>query len=186
MNVLISYLKFWWRSKNEHGVHSPFVFDLVTKCFYERTNHNAHQHLSKQDSKSKFLYRFGAYFKFDHCFIPDSIDSNHKCALALETTCIPYNTTDALINSDVSISKAPSCIYLNSETLETSLIKHLLKHCHRDSVIIIKSIRENQQQFEQWNQLKAFAEISVSIDTFYWGLLFLRSEQPKEHFTIRL
>ena len=30
-----SYLKFLWNSKNEHGVHSPFVFDLITKCFYD-------------------------------------------------------------------------------------------------------------------------------------------------------
>ncbi|WP_310555563.1 class I SAM-dependent methyltransferase [Flavobacterium sp.] len=31
-----SYLKFLWSSKNEHGVHSPFVFDLITKCFYDK------------------------------------------------------------------------------------------------------------------------------------------------------
>ena len=30
-----SYFKFLWNSKNEHGVHSPFVFDLVTQCFYD-------------------------------------------------------------------------------------------------------------------------------------------------------
>ncbi|WP_395050620.1 O-methyltransferase [Flavobacterium sp.] len=30
-----SYLKFLWNSKNEHAVHSPFVFNLVTKCFYD-------------------------------------------------------------------------------------------------------------------------------------------------------
>ncbi|MGV9002745.1 O-methyltransferase [Flavobacterium sp.] len=30
-----SYIKFHWNSKNQHGVHSPFVFDLVTKCFYD-------------------------------------------------------------------------------------------------------------------------------------------------------
>ncbi len=34
-----SYLKFLWHSKNEHGVHSPFVFDLVTKCFYDTTKY---------------------------------------------------------------------------------------------------------------------------------------------------
>ncbi|MFM9988795.1 O-methyltransferase [Flavobacterium sp.] len=33
-----SYLKFLWNSKNEHGVHSPFVFDLVTKCFYDKSS----------------------------------------------------------------------------------------------------------------------------------------------------
>ncbi|MFB3387806.1 O-methyltransferase [Flavobacterium sp. LAR06] len=31
-----AYLKFLWNSKNEHGVHSPFVFSLLTKCFYDR------------------------------------------------------------------------------------------------------------------------------------------------------
>ncbi|SFD00860.1 O-methyltransferase [Flavobacterium phragmitis] len=31
-----SYLKFLWHSKNEHAVHSPFVFSLLTKCFYDR------------------------------------------------------------------------------------------------------------------------------------------------------
>jgi hypothetical protein len=35
--IIKSYLKFLWKSKNEHGVHSPFVFDLVTKCFYDKT-----------------------------------------------------------------------------------------------------------------------------------------------------
>ena len=35
-HIIKSYLKFLWNSKNEHGVHSPFVFDLVTKCFYDK------------------------------------------------------------------------------------------------------------------------------------------------------
>lgn len=34
-----SYLKFLWKSRNAHGIHSPFVFDLVTKCFYDQTNY---------------------------------------------------------------------------------------------------------------------------------------------------
>ncbi|MBF7090075.1 class I SAM-dependent methyltransferase [Flavobacterium sp. ALJ2] len=31
-----SYLKFLWNSKNEHAVHSPFVFNLLTKSFYDK------------------------------------------------------------------------------------------------------------------------------------------------------
>ena len=33
---LKSYLKFLWKSSNQHGVHSPFVFMLVTQCFYDK------------------------------------------------------------------------------------------------------------------------------------------------------
>lgn len=34
-----SYIKFLFRSQNEHGVHSPFVFSLITKCFYDKEDH---------------------------------------------------------------------------------------------------------------------------------------------------
>jgi predicted O-methyltransferase YrrM len=39
LQIIKSYLNFLWNSKNEHGVHSPFVFDLVTKCFYNKKNY---------------------------------------------------------------------------------------------------------------------------------------------------
>ncbi|MCP9198333.1 class I SAM-dependent methyltransferase [Gramella sp. GC03-9] len=37
---LKSYLKFLYQSQNQHGLHSPFVYDLVTKCFYDKTKHS--------------------------------------------------------------------------------------------------------------------------------------------------
>ncbi|WP_411768240.1 O-methyltransferase [Winogradskyella sp. A3E31] len=37
MHQLISYIKFLLKSTNQHGVHSPFIFDLVTKCLYDKT-----------------------------------------------------------------------------------------------------------------------------------------------------
>ena len=35
LHIIKSYLNFILNSKNEHGVHSPFVFSLVNKCFYD-------------------------------------------------------------------------------------------------------------------------------------------------------
>ena len=42
-----SYLKFLWHSKNEHAVHSPFVFTLITKCFYDRKSKPQYSILKK-------------------------------------------------------------------------------------------------------------------------------------------
>ena len=33
-----SYLKFYLKSTNQHGVHSPFVYNLIIKCFYKKTS----------------------------------------------------------------------------------------------------------------------------------------------------
>jgi predicted O-methyltransferase YrrM len=41
-----SYLKFLLHSKNEHGVHSPFVYCLLTKCFYDKGQKPHYQVLS--------------------------------------------------------------------------------------------------------------------------------------------
>ena len=40
-----SYLNFLWKSKNQHGVHSPFVFLLVTQCFYDKKKYPQYKKL---------------------------------------------------------------------------------------------------------------------------------------------
>ncbi len=61
-----SYLRFLWRSGNQHGLHSPFVFDLVTKCFYNKKNRKSYQVLSahrealEQDSREISVEDFGS------------------------------------------------------------------------------------------------------------------------------
>jgi predicted O-methyltransferase YrrM len=47
LQIIKSYLNFLWNSKNEHGVHSPFVFDLVTKCFYDKKIYPEYQALNE-------------------------------------------------------------------------------------------------------------------------------------------
>ncbi|GAA0871261.1 class I SAM-dependent methyltransferase [Gangjinia marincola] len=61
-----SYFRFLLNSTNQHGVHSPFVFQLVTKCFYDKTHYKAYDQLKKyrhvllENNKIIFIKDYGA------------------------------------------------------------------------------------------------------------------------------
>ena len=42
-----SYLQFLKSSQNQHGLHSPFMYDLVTKCFYDRSERPEYEIIKK-------------------------------------------------------------------------------------------------------------------------------------------
>lgn len=46
LKSLISYLSYYTRSTNQHGVHSPFVFHLVTEVIYNRTPYYSYAELA--------------------------------------------------------------------------------------------------------------------------------------------
>ncbi|WP_225035540.1 O-methyltransferase [Winogradskyella sp. SM1960] len=47
MYQLKSYIKFLITSTNQHGVHSPFIYNFVTKCLYSKTKHQAYTKLKQ-------------------------------------------------------------------------------------------------------------------------------------------
>jgi len=136
----IHYVKFLLRSTNKHGVHSPFVFDLVTNCFNRKDGLKKSQ-LPKDEQLAKKII---SYFK---------------------------DTSYTIVKD-------------NSQKLNE--IEFHLKQLENDSYIMIMNPYRSKESLFLWNQLINLKIVSVSIDTFYLGLLFVRTEQQKQHFVIRL
>jgi predicted O-methyltransferase YrrM len=44
---IIAYIKFLTKATNQHGVHSPFVYNFVTKCLYDKTKFNDYEILKQ-------------------------------------------------------------------------------------------------------------------------------------------
>ena len=58
--LLGDYIKFRFKSTNAHGLHSPFMYNLATRCFYDKTKYDDyqklktyHQFLSRQNKTIK-------------------------------------------------------------------------------------------------------------------------------------
>ena len=64
--------------------------------------------------------------------------------------------------------------------------EQLVSSAHNDSVFIFDDIYWSKGMTEAWDIIKAHPQVTVTIDTYYWGFVFFRKEQPKEHFKIRV
>lgn len=147
----ISRLKFLIKSTNQHGIHSPFVYDFTTRGLYGE--HSTPSILDQiKDSKGltnkekKVLDKIINYF------------NNQK----------KEGLTPVYISSILDIK--------NSETPFTT----------KNEYFIIKGIYERKETLEKWNDLIQKKLATVTIDLYYFGLIFIRPEQEKEHFIIRV
>ena len=66
---------------------------------------------------------------------------------------------------------------------DTSSLKNInFKNLNSHHIIIVDQIHQHKKE---WQNIIDLQEATVTIDLFYFGLIFFRKEQVKEHFIIR-
>ena len=176
-----SYLQFLWHSKNEHGVHSPFVFLLLTQGLYNKkvklSPHTLSNPKERVSKKQQLLYKIIRYFE------PKSILTIG--ANPFEKEIIALGSPKATIDIDIAIYH---CIYIHSQqfpSITDASIEELLNTTENDSFWILENIHANAAAEMLWQTLKQNPKVTVTIDTYYFGLVFFRKEQVEEHFILR-
>ncbi|RIV52190.1 hypothetical protein D2V93_05965 [Flagellimonas taeanensis] len=162
---LFSYVNFLINSTNAHGVHSPFVFQYVTQCLYVRKRLH-------RDKSINVLLKSIAHFR------ANSIHMDPNPSL---------EKTVKEMFPNVHFETEPSDI-IYTDLLDTARFEELLSKgkLHNDSMVLMEGIHQNEKKMEDWKTLIASPKITVSIDMFHCGAIFIRKEQVKEHFTIRI
>ncbi len=257
LQIIKSYLNFLWNSKNQHGVHSPYVFDLVTKCFYDKKNYPEYSILKNyrnsllQNKNTIEVTDFGAgsrvfksntrainqiaknagispkraklLFRIVNYFQPNTI-LEIGTSLGLATSALSLGSKNAKV---ITLEGCPNTMTIaknqcelqnlnNIEFINTKFEDYLsncqlnTEHCQliyfdgnhskkatldyfellvptitNDSVWIFDDIHWSKDMEEAWQTIKNHPKITVTIDTFQWGIVFFRTEQEKEHFVIR-
>ncbi|MFT7336346.1 MAG: putative O-methyltransferase YrrM [Porticoccaceae bacterium] len=62
----------------------------------------------------------------------------------------------------------------------------LLPTITNETVWIFDDIHWSYDMEQAWEMIKKHPKVTVTIDTFQWGLVFFRYEQEKQHFIIRV
>ncbi len=162
----VAYLKFIFTSTNQHGVHSPFIYDFITKCLYKKSKFKGHKTI-------RILLKSIAYFKANNIHITSKdiyIQSQVKNAFPL-----------------IELDNHPcDIIYMdwpNTELFHGLIEDHLF---HNNTMLLVKNMHENKENTDIWEQMKGNEKVTVSVDMYHCGILFFRKEQVKEHFKIRL
>ncbi len=253
-----TYLKFLWLSKNEHAVHSPFVYTLITNCFYDNkakkeyavlktyrksllenkniievTDFGAGSKVFKSSTReitkiaqtagisskrAELLFRVTSYFQPKHIL-------EIGTSLGLATTALSLGNRNAKI---ITVEGCANTIAVAKNLLETNnsatvefinmefeayfkntsftnvffdliyfdgnhqkqatlyYFDKLLPTITNDTVWIFDDIHWSQEMEEAWKIIQNHPKVTVTIDTFQWGFVFFRREQPKEHFIIRV
>ncbi|NHM06281.1 class I SAM-dependent methyltransferase [Flavobacterium sp. CYK-4] len=262
LHQIKSYFRFLWHSKNEHGVHSPFVFALVTKCFYDRTpkteysilrnyrnallenkntievtdfgagsrvfNSNTRRidQIAKNagitEKRAELLFRLSRYFEPENVLEIGTSLGLSTSALLLGNPKAKITTLEGcpetakiaqqqfekfgfqnieLINtefetylSNSATNQQPSTnnhqlTYFDGNHSKAATLKYfelLLPTITNETVWIFDDIHWSADMEEAWETIKNHPKVTVTIDTFQWGLVFFRYEQQKEHFVIRI
>ncbi len=164
---IIKYLKFLFTSTNQHGVHSPFVYNYVTKCLYGKRSFKGYPKCVL------VLLKSISYFNSKNV----QIGSNDK------------HIRDSVIKEfpKIQFEKGPfDIVYFDEPNL--GIIKKQMDqgNYHNDTMLLINSIHNNKESEKNWNGIKENTQVTVSIDLYYGGAVFFRKEQVKEHFKIRI
>ncbi len=253
-----SFIKFVRLSKNKHGIHSPFVYDLVTKCFNDKTKYPEYEILKsyrkalRSDSsmiemkdfgqgsrvfkgsarkvssvtknagmkkkRQKLLFRLARYLKSENILELGTSLGLGTVALSLANKNSKVETIEGCPNTANKASEYFTKFNLNNIEIHQKIFSDfiseassfgtqkfdlifidgdhngertlgyfnsILKNIHNDSVIIFDDIYWSEDMTAAWQKIIANEKVTVSIDTFQWGMVFFRKEQPKQHFVIR-
>lgn len=244
-------------------MHSPFVFDLVTKCFYDNTKYPEYEVLKSyrksllENKNTIEVTDFGAgsrvfksntreiskiaktagitpknaelLFRVVRYFQPKNIlEIGTSLGLATSALSLGYKESKIITlegcpntqkQSQVQLQEQNSNFQniefvntkfedyfenLKPETLNSKpqifdlvyfdgnhskkatldYFEALLPTISNDSVWIFDDIHWSADMEEAWETIKNHPKVTVTIDTFQWGIVFFRTEQNKEHFII--
>ncbi|XVJ66185.1 MAG: class I SAM-dependent methyltransferase [Lacibacter sp.] len=252
------YLRYYFMAANGkgHGIHSPFVFNLVTQVLNDKTNYPEYKRIEEQRSLllgnesiievddfgagsvkglkkqrvvqqiaasslkprkyAQLLYRLVKYFESKEVlelgtslgittsYLASAAKQSQVTTLegAASIAALAQQTFDTLQlkniktvtgNFDETLqavaAKNYDFIFVDGNHRKEPTLRYfnqLIPCVHNNTVMVFDDIHWSKEMEEVWEEIKSHSSVTLTIDLFFIGLVFFRTEQKeKEHFMIR-
>jgi hypothetical protein len=138
----------------------------VTKCFYDKTEMKPYfSEFQINTNKGKLLNRLFHYLQFQQGIYI----SENKNSTVSDDSKIDFIFIDS--------------IYFNVNKIA---LDDLLQQSNNNTCFIFDHIYRSSNANLLWKTIVQNPSFTVTIDTYLFGFAFVRSEQEKEHFVIRV
>jgi len=83
--------------------------------------------------------------------------------------------------------KTVDLVYFDGNHTEEATLNYFetcFPYIHNETIFIFDDIYWSKGMTAAWKKIKADTRVKVTVDTYYYGFVFFRKEQPKEDFTV--
>nr|WP_297309409.1 hypothetical protein [uncultured Flavobacterium sp.] len=155
---MLAYLKFWLKSSNQHGLHSPFVYNYLTKGLYEVEQ-------ISENKKFNWVFKTIKYFQPSKIYVESNLQSNF----------IDFK--------DLFVASKKDADLLFVQNLNINQIEHIIEEMGSKQLLFI--CNEKYDSSIQ-KRLRENDKITLVVDFFVGSLISKRTEQLKQNFFLRL
>jgi len=127
-------------------------------------------------------------FTFEGCPETANIAEQNFKKLNTNNINITLGDFNKTLNSKLEEIKTIDLAFIDGNHQEKPTIDYFekcLKYSNNDTIFIFDDIHWSEGMEKAWNYIKAHQKITLTIDLFFVGIVFIKSELSKENFTIK-
>jgi hypothetical protein len=183
--ILLKYLQYYLKGANSkgHGVHSPFVYKFIRE---DLNAIKSSEELMMHDPALK--QRMAEINRVLSCQLPEKI--KRLIVLMIDKwKPVSFYVSGEGSGSNTVLEGTVDFIFFAASNLKDSVFSkavNLIDFMHPNSLMILEGIHSSSVMEKAWDAVKKNPKSRLTIDLFFIGLVFCRTEQKEqEHFIIR-
>ncbi len=127
-------------------------------------------------------------FTFEGCPQTAALAQQHFDSLGCQNIQLVVGNLDQTLPQQVQAIKQLDFAFFDANHRYEPTVRYFetcLTKATESSVFVFDDIHWSNQMEQAWQYIKAHPQVSITIDLFFVGLVFFRTQQPKQDFVLR-